>query len=107
MVKERGPMTEAMYYVLLALHQPLHGYALMEAIADISCGRIHMGPGTLYGVLSRLQKDQFIQLTEADGRRKVYRQTESGRKALKLEYNRLTAMVEDGKQSIEGENNDG
>ena len=45
-----GPMTEAMYYVLLALHRPAHGYQLMQQIARAARGRVQMGPGTLYGV---------------------------------------------------------
>lgn len=90
-------MTEAMYYILLALREPLHGYALMEAITAISRGRLVMGPGTLYGVLTRLRKEKLIALTEDDGRRKTYRLTPAGRAALQEEHARLTAMVEDGK----------
>ena len=52
-----GPMTEAMYYVLLALMRPNHGYQLMHAIGEVSRGRMQMGPGTLYGVLSRYMCD--------------------------------------------------
>lgn len=96
MSKNRGPMTEAMYYVLLALCSPLHGYAIMNAVAEISQGRIGMGPGTLYGVLTRLEKDKLIKLEEDDGRRKIYQITPEGRVALDIEYQRLTAMVADG-----------
>lgn len=91
-----GPMTEAMYYVLLALMNPNHGYQLMNAISQVSNDRIHMGPGTLYGVLARLQKDGLIYIVRDDGRRKVYGITQSGRSALKEEYDRLRAMVQDG-----------
>lgn len=91
-----GPMTEAMYYVLLALMNPNHGYQLMNAISQVSNGRMQMGPGTLYGVLTRLQKDGFIVIVQDDGRRKVYAITETGKTALKDEYNRLIAMVQDG-----------
>lgn len=90
-------MTEAMYYVLLALREPLHGYALMEAITEVSRGRVLMGPGTLYGVLTRLRKQKFITLTEDDGRRKTYCLTPLGKTALLKEHARLKAMVEDGK----------
>ncbi len=96
MAQGRGPMTEAMYYVLLALCQPLHGYAIMNAIEDISRGRVNMGPGTLYGVLTRLEKEQLIELEQDDGRRKVYSITTTGREALRDEHRRLTAMVADG-----------
>lgn len=95
-------MTEAMYYVLLALLNPGHGYRLMNAVPEISAGRVRMGSGTLYGVLTRLQKDGLIKVAEDDGRRKTYEITEAGRSALREEYVRIKAMVSDGK-AIEGE----
>jgi len=91
-----SPMTEAMYYILLALIKPNHGYQLMAAIEQVSDGRIKMGPGTLYGVLTRLQKDEFIVILNDDGRRKTYAITEDGRAALKAEYKRLKDMIQDG-----------
>jgi DNA-binding PadR family transcriptional regulator len=47
------PMTEAMYYILLALLKPSHGYGIMQRIRELSGGRLVLGPGTLYGVLTR------------------------------------------------------
>ena len=101
-----GPMTEAMYYVLLALLNPSHGYRLMQDIETVSHGRLKMGPGTLYGVLTRMQHDGLIKLEPAEGRRKVYRMTPGGRDALSAEYERLKAMVLDG-AAIEGSGIDG
>ena len=101
-----GPMTEAMYYVLLALMNPNHGYQLMNAITEVSNGRVHMGPGTLYGVLSRMQKDGLIILEEDDGRRKIYSITADGEQALSIEYSRLMALVRDGKILKEGDENE-
>ena len=94
---EGGPMTEAMYYVLLALVHPNHGYQLMNEIEEVSKGRVKMGPGTMYGVLTRLQKDKLIVVVNDDGRRKTYSITEEGKRALKMEYDRLISMVYDGK----------
>ena len=94
---EGGPMTEAMYYVLLALVHPNHGYQLMNEIEEVSKGRVKMGPGTMYGVLTRLQKDKLIVVVNHDGRRKTYSITEDGKRALKGEYERLKSMVDDGK----------
>jgi|SRR5665648_230755 len=91
-----SPMTEAMYYILLALMNPNHGYQLMSIIEQVSKGRIKMGPGTLYGVLTRLQKDELIVILNDDGRRKTYAVTEDGRTALKAEYMRLKDMIQDG-----------
>lgn len=98
-----GPMTEAMYYVLLALMNPSHGYSLMNEIKEVSDGRVNMGPGTLYGVLKRIQKEGLIELKEDDGRKKVYSITGSGRTALQDEYNRLLTMVYDGLVLKEGD----
>ena len=94
---EQGPMTEAMYYILLALTKPGYGYGMMQRIRELSCGRIEMGPGTLYGVLTRMNKEGLITLTSADGRRKNYEITEAGREALLAEYRRLKELVRDGK----------
>lgn len=94
---EQGPMTEAMYYILLALLKPGHGYGMMQRIRELSGGRIEMGPGTLYGVLTRMNKEGLIVLTEAEGRRKNYAITQAGQDALQKEYRRLQQLVADGR----------
>ena len=99
---EGGPMTEAMYYVLLALVNPNHGYQLMNSIKEVSKGRVEMGPGTLYGVLSRMQKEELIAIVDDDGRRKVYGITPQGKEVLLIEYRRLQSLVEDG-EILKGE----
>ncbi|HKL79511.1 MAG TPA: PadR family transcriptional regulator [Mobilitalea sp.] len=92
-----APMTEAMYYVLLALLQSNHGYQLMTVVEQVSHNRVKMGPGTLYGLLSKMQKDKFIIMLSDDGRRKTYSITNKGMAALEAEYERIKAMAEDGK----------
>lgn len=101
-----GPMTEAMYYVLLTLMNPSHGYGLMNEITEVSNGRVNMGPGTLYGVLARMQKEGLIVLTEDNGRRKTYAITTKGEQALRTEYSRLLALIKDGEILKEGDVND-
>lgn len=96
MQKAGGPMTEAMYYILLALIQPNHGYQLMSAIDQVSGGRIQMGPGTLYGVLTRLKKEKLIKVLQDDGRRKTYVITDEGLILLRMEFFRLKKMIHDG-----------
>ncbi len=93
---EQGPMTEAMYYILLALLRPGHGYGMMRRIQELSGGRLVMGPGTLYGVLARMNREELIVLTGEEGRRKNYAITPAGRSALLAEYARLKRMVADG-----------
>ena len=89
-------MTEAMYYILLALLRPGHGYGMMQRIRELSAGRLEMGPGTLYGVLSRMSREGLIVFTGEEGRRKNYAITPAGREALLAEYERLKRMVTDG-----------
>ncbi len=95
-MSDSQPMTEAMFYILLSLLHPCHGYGIMQRIIDLSGGRINMGPGTLYGVLTRMKKEGYIVLDTEDGRRKTYSITETGKKALRDEYARLKLMVSDG-----------
>ena len=64
-----------------------------------------MGPGTLYGVLARVQKEELIVLTENDGRRKTYAITAKGEEALRHEYSRLMALLKDGEILKEGNAN--
>ena len=66
-------MTEAMFYILLALLKPGHGYGMMQRILELSGGRIHMGPGTLYGVLTRMRKEGLILLDSEENRRGIHR----------------------------------
>ena len=93
---EQHPMTEAMYYILLALLKPGHGYGMMQRVKELSGGRLEMGPGTLSGVLSRMSREGLIVLTGEEGRRKNYAITRTGRDALLAEYRRLQQMVADG-----------
>ena len=90
------PMTEAMYYILLSLLRPGYGYGMMQRIRKLSGGRLTMGPGTLYGVLTRMKKDGLIRLTGEEDRRKTYEITDAGRAALRAEYARLKQLVHDG-----------
>ena len=90
-------MTEAMYYILLALLRPGHGYGMMQRIKELSGGRLEMGPGTLYGVLSRMNREGWIVLTGEEGRRKNYAITQAGKAALMTEYERIKRLAADGR----------
>ena len=94
---DQGPMTEAMYYILLALLRPGHGYGMMRRIQELSGGRLVMGPGTLYGVLARMNREKLIVLTGEEGRRKNYAITQAGKAALLTEYERIKRLAADGR----------
>ena len=77
--QERLALTEAVYYILLSLNEPLHGYGMMQRVREMSRGRLELGAGTLYGALSALTEKGWIEPVsgEEDSRRKAYRITEA------------------------------
>lgn len=48
-------ITEAVYYILLSLMKPLHGYGIMQNVEQLSNGRVRLAAGTLYGAINTLQ----------------------------------------------------
>src|SRR6187401_3236045 len=91
-------MSEQAYLVLLALAQePLHGYGIVQAVTGISDGRVHLGAGTLYGILDRLVEARYAEASGevvVDGRlRRYYRLTPDGLAALAAETARLTDLA--------------
>ena len=72
-------LTEPMYYILMALSEECCGVDIMERVRQISGGRVKVGPGTLYTMLSKFEENQIISLTKEEGRRKSYVITEHGR----------------------------
>ena len=89
-------LTEPMYYILLALTEECCGVDIMEKVRQISGGRVRVGPGTLYAMLSKFEENNMIQKTAEEGRRKSYIITDTGRQMLKVEYERLKMMQRDG-----------
>ena len=87
------PLSEATFYVMLALNEPLHGYAIMQKVEAMSGGSVRLGPGTLYGVFGALEKQALIVKVAEAERRKVYALTELGRAVLGEQVRRLEIMV--------------
>lgn len=103
-----APLTEAFYYILLALRRPNHGYGIILEVDQITKGRVVLGAGTLYGALQTLQKREWIQLysqTTDSRKKKEYVITDLGRRAFEKEKKRLEELVENGKM-MEEEKND-
>lgn len=89
-------LTEPMYYILLALLQECCGVDIMDKVKELSRGRVAVGPGTLYAMLSKFEENGIIRRTAEEGRRKSYIITETGKAMLQKEYDRLNKMVQDG-----------
>ena len=94
--KKYLPLSEATYYIMLALITPLHGYGVMQEVEKLSQGTVKVGPGTLYGVFSTLEKETLIYRVREDNRRKYYSLTQKGKEVLKEQIARLTIMAENG-----------
>ena len=94
------PLSEATYYVLAALDEPLHGYALMQKVESMSQGAVVIGPGTLYGAFGTLEKQGLIEKVSEVERRKTYALTDKGRLVLAEQVRRLTIMVRNGQFAL-------
>ncbi|GKU27605.1 PadR family transcriptional regulator [Clostridium folliculivorans] len=89
-------LTEPMYYILMSLLEERCGVDIMQAVEEISKGRVRVGPGTLYALLGKFGKENMIRETEVQGRKRSYIITDKGKEILLDEYRRLITMVSDG-----------
>lgn len=94
-------LTEPMYYILLSLSTPRHGYEIMQVISDCTKGRVRVGAGTLYALLGRFGEEGLIEQIEVIDRKKIYGLTDAGRAVLNEEYQRLKLLVNDGQEFLE------
>ena len=90
------PLTESTYYIMLTLVEPLHGYAVMQKIEKVSKGTVKVGPGTLYGAFTSLEKEGLIVKVKEEDRRKSYVLTAKGKKVLMNQIKRLKIMTQNG-----------
>lgn len=95
------PLSETAYYIMLSLIEPRHGYGIMQYVQGLTDNRVVLGAGTLYGSLSRMEKDGLIEALGEEERRKIYQLTESGKQLLKLELQRLKELCSNGQRIME------
>ena len=99
--REKGPLTEPMYYVLMSfLGQEMCGTEITEFVERKTAGRVKLGPGTLYTLLAKFQDEGLIAETSVAGRRRTYQITGQGRAAFRDELARLRACVDDGATAL-------
>jgi DNA-binding PadR family transcriptional regulator len=101
---ERGALTEAVFYILLALYVPMHGYRIMQTVRELSSGRVDLGAGTLYGAINTLLEKKWIQPVagEQDSRKKEYEITPLGKTIAQAEIVRLDELLQTGKRIVGG-----
>ena len=93
-------LTEQMFYILICLRKECCGIDIMEMVAEMTEGRITIGPGTLYTLLGDFVKQGFIRETAVDGRKRSYIITDAGLEALREEYERLKTQVLDYEKNL-------
>ena len=86
------PMTETGFYILLCLREEAHGYSIVKKTERLTQGEIKISPGTLYGSLSKMEKDGLIKFIREEEKRKIYRITELGTQVLDLEMKRIERL---------------
>ena len=67
------PMTETGFYILLCLQVPNHGYGVVQRVEQMTEGEIRLSPGTMYGSLSKMEKDGLISFVREEEKRKLYK----------------------------------
>ena len=94
------PMTETAFYILLCLKTPNHGYGIVQTVERLTEGAIKLAPGTMYGSLSKMDKDGLIRFVREEEKRKIYEITDLGREVLQTEIariERLYRIAQEGK----------
>jgi len=101
---ENIALTEAVYYVLLSLYSPLHGYGIMQKVEAMSSGRVRLAAGTLYGAISSMAEKGWIKAIpgESSSRKKEYVITKAGKVIAENELSRLKELVSNGAVIMEG-----
>lgn len=88
------PMTETGFYILLCLREEAHGYSIVQKVEEMTQGEIRISPGTLYGSLSKMEKDKLIEFVREEEKRKIYCITDLGKEVLELEMVRIGRLYQ-------------
>jgi DNA-binding PadR family transcriptional regulator len=86
------PMTETGFYILYCLQKENHGYGIVQTVEKLTDGEIRLAPGTMYGSLSKMEKDGLIKFVREEEKRKLYVITALGAEILELELKRIRRL---------------
>ena len=90
-------MTETGFYILFCLQQPQHGYGISQRVREMTGDALTISAGTMYGTLSKMEKDGLITLDREEEKRKLYRLTALGTEVLELEMQRIERLYRNSK----------
>ena len=91
------PMTESGFYILFCLQTPQHGYGISQQVKKMTGGTVTISAGTMYGTLSKMEKDGLIRFYSEEEKRKLYQITELGREILSNEIKRIERLYKNSK----------
>lgn len=91
------PMTETGFYILFCLQKEMHGYNISQNVKKMTGGVVTISPGTMYGTLSKMEKDGLITFVREEEKRKLYRITDLGEKILTIELQRIERLYRNSK----------
>lgn len=94
LLKKYVPMTETAFYILLSLTEPRHGYGIIKQVEELTNGRLKLGSGTIYGTLTKMQKDEMITIFADERRKTIYEVTAIGKQVMRVEMARLKELHE-------------
>lgn len=101
-MKSLEQLTDSVFYIMTALTEPRHGYAVMSLIEQTTKGTFVVGPASLYTIIKKLLAEQLIQLyDDSDSRRKVYILTDKGREVLLEDIERRKIMIQLAEQGLQ------
>ncbi|MEK3799401.1 PadR family transcriptional regulator [Peribacillus sp. FSL H8-0477] len=100
---DSAPLTEGVYYILVSLYEPRHGYGIMQFVSELSNGRVELGPGTIYGAIKTLVKRKWIVPLDEGERKKEYVITDAGKLMVENEMKRLYELHHNGLLITKGE----
>ena len=93
------PMTETGFYILLCLQEEMHGYSVVQKVEKLTDGAVKLSPGTMYGSLSKMEKDGLIRFVREEDKRKIYHITPLGKEVLEVEMNRIERLYRNMKEA--------
>ena len=96
------PMTETGFYILYCLQEEMHGYNIGKKVKDLTNSEITISPGTMYGTLSKMEKDGLIMFVREKEKRKLYKITNLGKEILDIEMKRIERLYKNSRGECYG-----
>lgn len=96
--KPADPNDPALLLLISLASGPKHGHAMLLDVERFAA--VRLGPGTLYGALSRLEESGEVEALPPDGRRRPYRLTGAGRRRLETRLASLSNTIQVGFERV-------